>query len=294
MVVLGFAWFARFAVAVAVRPAFVVGVLVSSPYLSVLVHLLATFPGGRVQNRAERVLVTVGYLLSSPLDGVFLLLGAQRGLGEGPPPGGLVIAPRSGAFTPTGVDLAVQAVVVPLFLSLLGLVLTRWRSAAPAERRYLTPGAVGAALIVVTIPVERTAILLLIPPAVGVGLAWSAQVVLVVWPLALLVGLLRSQLDRSAVSRLIVELGAGLPVPERPRSALAAPLHDPSLELVYWLPERLVYVDPAGAPVRVAPARDRALTYLERDGEQIAVLVHDPVLAGEPELVALLDGLPPR
>jgi hypothetical protein len=153
MVALGFAWFARFAVAVAVRPAFVVGVLVSSPYLSVLVHLLATFPGGRVQNRAERVLVTVGYLLSSPLDGVFLLLGAQRGLGEGPPPGGLVIAPRSGAFTPTGVDLAVQAVVVPLFLSLLGLVLTRWRSAAPAERRYLTPGAVGAALIVVTIPV---------------------------------------------------------------------------------------------------------------------------------------------
>jgi signal transduction histidine kinase len=32
--------------------------------------------------------------------------------------------------------------------------------------------------------------------------------------------------------------------------------------------------------------RGRALTYLERDGEQIAVLMHDPVLAGEPELVA--------
>jgi signal transduction histidine kinase len=286
MVVLGFAWFARFAVAVAVRPAFVVGVLVSSLYLSVLVHLLATFPDGRVQKRAERVLVTVGYLLSAPLDGVFLLLGAQRGLGEGPPPGGLVIAPRTGASTPTGVDLAVQGVVVLLFLSLLALVFRRWWSAGPALRRSLAPGAVGAGLIVVTILVERTAILLLLPPAVGVGLAWTAQVVLVVWPLALLLGLLRSQLDRSAVSRLIVELGDGLPVPERLRTVLADTLHDPSLELAYWLPERDVFVDPAGAPVHVEPVRGRALTYLERDGARIAVIVHDPVLAAEPELVA--------
>ena len=286
MVVFGFAWFARFAVAVDTRTGFVVGVLVGSVHLSVLVHLLATFPGGRVQDRAQRVLVTVGYLLSAPLDAVFLALGAQRQLGEGPPPNGLVIAPSNGEFDPAGVDLAVQAVVVVLFGSLLVTVFTRWRSAGPARRRSLTPGAVGAALIVITILVERTAILLLIPAAVGVALAWSAQVVLVVWPLALLLGLLRSQLDRSAVSRLIVELGAGLPVPERLRSALAATLHDPSLELAYWLPERSAFVDPAGAPVRVAPVRGRALTYLERDGEQIAVIVHDPVLTGEPELVA--------
>ena len=146
MVVLGFAWFARFAVAVDTRTGFVLGVLVGSVHLSVLVHLLATFPGGRVQGRAERVLVTVGYLLSAPLDAVFLFaFGAQRGIGEGPPPNGLVIAPTNGEFDPSGVDLAVQGVVVALFLSLLGLVFTRWRSAAPAQRRSLTPGAVGAA-----------------------------------------------------------------------------------------------------------------------------------------------------
>ena len=286
MVVLGFAWFARFAVAVDTRPAFVVGVLLGSVHLSVLVHLLATYPAGRVQDPVERVLVTVGYLLSAPLDAVFLLLGAQRQLGEGPPPNGLVIAPSNGGFDPSGVDLAVQGVVVALFSSLLAVVFARWRSAGAAQRRSLTPGAVGAALIVVTILVERTAILLLIPPAVGVGLAWSAQVVLVVWPLALLLGLLRSQLDRSAVGRLIVELGAGLPVPERLRSALADTLHDPSLQLAYWLPERGSFVDPSGAPVLVEPVRGRAQTYLERDGEPIAVIVHDPVLAGEPELVA--------
>ena len=286
MVVLGFAWFARFAVAVAARPAFVIGVLLSSVYLSVLVHLLATFPGGRVQNRAERVVVTVGYLLSAPLDAVFLLLGAQRGLGEGPPPGGLVIAARSGAFTPSGVDLAVQAVVVALLLSLLAIVFTRWRTAGPAQRRSLTPGVLGGAVVVGTILVERTAILLLIPPSVGVVLAWSAQVVLVVWPVALLLGLLRSQLDRSGVGRLIVELGAGLPVPERLRSVLARTLHDPTLQLAYWLPERRAFVDATGVPVAVEANGGRGLTRLERDGEPIAVLVHDPVLSTEPELVA--------
>lgn len=286
MVVLGFAWFARFVVAVAARPAFVIGVLLSSVYLSVLVHLLATFPGGRVQNRAERVVVTVGYLLSAPLDAVFLLLGAQRGLGEGPPPGGLVIAARSGAFTPSGVDLAVQAVVVALLLSLLAIVFTRWRTAGPAQRRSLTPGVLGGAVVVGTILVERTAILLLIPPSVGVVLAWSAQVVLVVWPVALLLGLLRSQLDRSGVGRLIVELGAGLPVPERLRSVLARTLHDPTLQLAYWLPERRAFVDATGVPVAVEANGGRGLTRLERDGEPIAVLVHDPVLSTEPELVA--------
>ena len=75
-------------------------------------------------------------------------------------------------------------------------------------------------------------------------------------------------------------------MPERLRSVLAGTLHDPSLQLAYWLPERNTFVDAAGAPVLVELARDRALTHLERDGETIAVLVHDPVLAGEPELVA--------
>jgi signal transduction histidine kinase len=287
MVVLGFAWFARFVVAIDTQVAFLTGVLLGSVYLSVLVHLLATFPGGRLQGRAEWVLVTVGYLLSAPLDAVFVFaFGAQRGMGEGPPPNGLVIAPSNGEFDPTGVDLAVQAVVVGLFVSLLAVVFRRWWAAGPAMRRSLTPGAVGAVLIVVTILVERTAILLILPPAVGVGFAWSAQVVLVVWPLALLLGLLRSQLDRSALSRLIVELGAGLPVPERLRRVLADTLHDPSLELAYWLPERDAFVDPAGAPLDVQPDHGRGLTYLERDGERIAVLMHDPSLAAEPELVA--------
>jgi signal transduction histidine kinase len=117
-------------------------------------------------------------------------------------------------------------------------------------------------------------------------LAWSSQVVLVVWPLALLFGVLRSRLDRSAVSSMIVELGAGLP-PDRLEHVLARTLHDPSLRLAFWLPERAAFVDSRGAPVAVTPTEaDRALTYLERDGARLAVLVHDAALAENPELVS--------
>ena len=287
MVALGFAWFARYVVAVAAYPAFVVGVLLGSVYLSILVHLLATFPDRRLRGPLERAVVVVGYLLSAPLDLFFLtVFSADRGLGEGPPPNGLVIAPANGEFDPVALDLVVQAVVVLLFLTLLALVVGRWRAAGPALRRSLAPAVVGAVVIVAAILVERTAILLLIPPGLAVVFAWSAQVVLVLWPLALLVALLRSRLDRSAVGRLVVELGAGVPAPDRLRGILARTLHDPSLELGFWRPEQNSFVDPGGAPVAVEPASGRAITYLDRDGERIAVLRHDPALSTEPDLVA--------
>ncbi|GAA4914420.1 histidine kinase/DNA gyrase B/HSP90-like ATPase [Actinomycetospora succinea] len=288
MVVFGFAWLARFVVAVDTTPAFVAGVLLGSVALSVFVQLLVTFPTGRTESTAQRVLVGVGWLLSVPLDAVFLAVGAQRGRGDGPPPNGLVITPSGGEFRPDVVDLTVQAVVVVLLMSVLVSVWLRWRASGPAARRALTPGLVGGTIVVGTLLVERTAILLLLPPSAGVWLAWSAQVVLVVWPAALLLGLLRSRLDRSGVGRLVVELGgAGAGVgtdtaPEHLRSVVARTLHDPTVELVHRLPGTEDYVDPAGARVEVG---SRAVTFLERDGEPIAALLHDPALTAEPDLV---------
>ncbi|MEJ2888118.1 sensor histidine kinase [Actinomycetospora aeridis] len=282
MVVFGFAWLARFVVAVDTTPAFVVGVLLGSVALSVFVQLLVTFPTGRTESAGQRVLVGIGWLLSVPLDAVFLAIGARRGRGDGPPPNGLVITPSGGEFRPDVVDLAVQAVVVVLLVSVLVSVWTRWRAAGAAARRALTPGLVGGTVVVATLLVERTAILLLLPPSAGVWLAWSAQVVLVVWPAALLLGLLRSRLDRSGIGRLVVELGGGPAVPERLRSVVARTLHDPSVELVHRRPGTDEFVDAAGERVEVG---GRAVTFLEREGEPIAALLHDPALTAEPDLV---------
>ena len=206
MVVLGFAALGRFAVAVASDVGFAVGVLLGSLYLSVFIHLLVTFPTGRATTWPQRVTVGVGYLLSTPLDAFFLLLGATRGAPAGLPPNGLVIVPGS-VGSPDPVDVAVQVVVLALCTAVLAIVGVRWRRASTAERRAIGPGLLGGVLIVLALMAQRSAFVLALHPDVRVVFTWAARMVLVVWPLALLFGLVRSRLDRSAVSWMIVELG---------------------------------------------------------------------------------------
>ena len=61
-------------------------------------------------------------------------------------------------------------------------------------------------------------------------------------PVAFLAGVLRSRMARIGVADLLVELGRGAPL----RDALAHALRDPSLDLVYWLPDREQLVLPDG------------------------------------------------
>jgi len=70
------------------------------------------------------------------------------------------------------------------------------------------------------------------------------------------------------------------------REALARTLGDPSLELAFWFAAEKCYVDADGGPVKL-PDDDsgRRPTFVERDGQPIAVLLHDPVLEHNAELV---------
>ena len=103
-------------------------------------------------------------------------------------------------------------------------------------------------------------------------------------PFAFLAGLMRSRLSRAAaVSDLVSRLGEadrrqGL------RDALADGLGDPTLSLAYWVPGLQRYVDASGEPVEL-DGDDAGDTYVEHDGEPVAVIRHDPALADEPELL---------
>jgi signal transduction histidine kinase len=70
------------------------------------------------------------------------------------------------------------------------------------------------------------------------------------------------------------------------RELLAESLGDHSVSIVYWLPERSVFVDEVGHPVEL-PGRDsgRAWTAVERDGRRVAAIVHDAALDTSRELV---------
>ena len=100
----------------------------------------------------------------------------------------------------------------------------------------------------------------------------------------LLVGLLRTHLARVHVGDLLLELdhtpSDGI------QSALARHLEDPSLQLLFWLPERSLYVDSAGVEVALpTPGSKRSVTEISREDERVAVIVHDPSLDEEPKLL---------
>ena len=116
------------------------------------------------------------------------------------------------------------------------------------------------------------------------AVASAERVALALVPVAYPLGLFRTRLGRVAVSHLITELGQ-MPEPGRLREALARALRDPSLELAYWVPESGAYLGIDGRRVELVAAEGRTVTVLERHGQRIAALVHDPALAEDPALL---------
>ena len=288
MVAVGFAWLVRIVGAVDHPAGFVAGVVTKSLYLGIVTHLLVTYPTGRAAARWQRVVIALGYLLTAPPGVLYLVLTAAAGECWTCPVNTVVIArvpPAPGSVGTSAVQVVVLLATMVLTV-LLGVLLARWLRSGGARRREIAPAVWGGVAVVATTIVAFVAALAGFSPDVQFALAWSTDVVLALWPVALLLGLLRSSLDRAAVGQLIVELGEGLPGPDRLRTMIAETLHDPSAELAFWLPERARFVDARGTPVTVdPPGSGRALTYLERDGARIAVLVHDDALTAQPDLV---------
>jgi signal transduction histidine kinase len=103
-------------------------------------------------------------------------------------------------------------------------------------------------------------------------------------PVAFLVGLLNQRVARGAVADLVVGLDASRIGPLR--TSLAKVLHDPSLQVALWSPERNTYEDASGLPMEIPEGgRDRGVIRLERGGERLGVIVHDPALAEDPGLI---------
>ena len=99
----------------------------------------------------------------------------------------------------------------------------------------------------------------------------------------LLVGMLRTRRHRSW-SPTSWSNSTRHPILDPPRRLLARTLGDPSLQLVYWLPDRDSYVDEGGSPVEL-PDREQQRVRLAHAGEPLAALVYDPALPEDPKLL---------
>jgi signal transduction histidine kinase len=110
----------------------------------------------------------------------------------------------------------------------------------------------------------------------------AAMVPFTLVPYLFLATLIRARMIQSgAVGELMGRLSE---TPRRGelRDALARALGDPTIELVYWLPDDRRFVDAAGQTYEPPhPRTGRSFTRVEHDGECVAAIVHDPVLMEE-------------
>jgi signal transduction histidine kinase len=106
-------------------------------------------------------------------------------------------------------------------------------------------------------------------------------------PFAFLAGVLRGGFARTAD---VDELGVWLGTAEGGRPALVAALRralgDPSLELLFWLPDSARFVDAAGdPPTQPGPGSRRGAVDVEVAGERVGSIVYDAVSTPDADLV---------
>jgi signal transduction histidine kinase len=105
--------------------------------------------------------------------------------------------------------------------------------------------------------------------------------------LALLAGLIARPWERAPFVDLVVELGEARS--GTLRTALARTLGDPTLEVGFWSPDAAGYLDERGRPLELPPpGADRSVTRIEREGQTVAAVVHDPAVLDDPALVSAL------
>ena len=239
---------------------------------AVFTHLILALPTGRLGGGLERGLVIGVYVAAS-------LTQVMRYVSEEPVEPQFWGAPTSlSVWAPVGsVSGGVLTIVA------FGLVLRRWFAAGRPARRELAPlWGIGA--------VVGCAALALMVASLARGSAETQRhlllvfaVALILTPFAILAGLLRVRLARLRVANLVMDLETAAE-PRRLRDALADALGDATLQVWFRLPGG-GYVDVHGRVAAAVPAGSRATTPVERGGERLAVLVHDPALLDQIALV---------
>jgi len=213
-----------------------------------LVHLHISYPTGRLRRRLAQVTVTAAYV-----DALVLPLA------------------RSDVLTLVLASL-VAAAALEGFLRTSGTARRAGIPALGAALAFATVLAFGAVERLAGWDADRQAL-------------WAYDIVIACLAVILLVDLLRGRWAEAVVADLVVDLGQQADT-RTLRDELGRALGDRSLVLGYWLPEQGRYVDDAGRPIELPePGAGRAVTPLARDGEPIAVLVHDEAVLEDQALV---------
>lgn len=244
--------------------------------------MIVSYPSGRLADRLEKVFVAVVFAVIVGSGFVQLIATNPEALpfcpGQCPPNPALLVADPAVA---EALFAAASAGELLVSLGLLGVLVRRWLRSSRSARRMLAPvwfaGFVtGAAFVGVQLGIWAG-----LDPFFASNVIQGLQIAI---PFAFLVGLLRTRLAYAAVGDLVVALSRSR-APRDIRDALARTLGDPGLALGFPIGSAETYLDADGRPLILPPPADRTTTELRRDGETVAVLVHDRALDEDPGLV---------
>ena len=256
-------------------------------WIPLFIHLLVAFPSGHLHDRFDRFVVGWVYLLMGVWVLIQLLLvGDWWNVGCNPECVRNILV-----FWPNDVlyEWLRNAIAAITSLTLFPLVIValwrHWRAAGAAARRTLLPLVVAVPLWIALAAIEILGREFDNQPVIAFFDSPSGTVVRLIapfiLPVGLLLGILRTRWSRGRIANLVVELGRGVPIGGL-RDVLARTLGDPTLQLAFAAPSGSRFVDAAGQPIEL-PVADpsRMITRLERDGELLGVLVHDPAIEAE-------------
>ena len=213
-----------------------------------LVHLLLTYPSGRMSSRVTLIVIAAAYA-----DGLIPEIARSE-----------------------WVTLALMGAVTLIAVA-------RHRVVGGVERRARAAALAGAVLLSVTLGL--TAVLRLFDGGANRTAVWALYGTVAAIACGLTADLLWGRWGRAALTGFVIDLG-DRHEPQALRAALARTLGDPDLEIAYRI-DGPGWVDEAGRPVQL-PARDgdgRRVTLIDEGGTTVAALVHDPAALSDPALV---------
>jgi signal transduction histidine kinase len=214
-----------------------------------LVQLVLAYPSTRPGSRRVRVAVAVGY--------------------------------TAAMITPIWRSAVATILLAGLLVAVCAHEYVRAVGGARRARLISLQAAVGLSLVLAATAAAR---LLLNPGDVSGPSLLLYEVALCGLAGGLLAGLLIAPRQQAGVADLVVELGEARS--GTLRGQLSRALGDPSLEIGYWLPDRAVFVDSQGRTLPIPdPGSGQSVTTVERDGQPVAILVHDPAALADPGLL---------
>ena len=275
MAATGFAWLGAGLSQANASLLYSIGNAIGPLYLVFVTWLLLAFPDGRVGSRLAHRLLVAGFIDVLVIYELGILLDIDPSdTGHKLPDNVLAIVHAPGVASVF--DTASAAIGAIVIATALGIVVHERRHASNVARHAGAPvlwtGMVCLAAVAISLGIGSSGV-----SDLAHGLASSvAMLAFLALPFAYLAGLLRTRYARAGrVSELLGALSSRAAL----RDTVAEALGDPSLRLVYWTGR---WVDRDGKPVELPEA---GVTQVERDGERIGAIVHDPQLDDDPELV---------